>query len=52
MSPYGKDIHTFMDACEALLQVEIVAADLSEQEGRIIQYYLAALAAKFPALLK
>jgi hypothetical protein len=52
VSPTGKDLNTFVDACETLLRADIVAADFTLQESQIIQYYIAALAAKYPALLK
>ena len=52
MSPYERDINTFVVACETLLNVNMVAVDLSAKERRIIQYYISALTAKFPALLK
>ena len=52
MSPYGRDINTFVEACELLLSNEVVAADFTLQENQVLQYYLAALGAKFPALLK
>ena len=51
MTPHGRDINTFVVACETLLGLDVTAADLTEQEGRIVQYYIAALAAKFPALV-
>jgi hypothetical protein len=52
MSPYGRDINAFVDGCKMLLNVEILPADLTPQQNQVIQYYLAALVAKFPALLK
>jgi hypothetical protein len=52
MSPHGRDINTFVTACEALLGTNVATADLTEQEGQLIQYYIAALAAKFPALVE
>jgi hypothetical protein len=52
MSPYGKDINSFVDACKLLLNAEIVAAELTPQQNQVIQYYIAALIEKFPALLK
>jgi hypothetical protein len=52
LSPYGRDINTFVDGCKLLLNTEIVAAELTPQQNQVIQYYLAALVAKFPALLK
>lgn len=51
MSPYGKDINSFVDAC-VLLNTEIVAAELTPQQNQVIQYCIAALIEKFPALLK
>ena len=50
VSPAGKDILTFVAACETLLSPAIVPKDLTEHESRAIQYYLAALSAKFPAI--
>ena len=52
MSPHGRDINRFVAACEALLEMNVATADLTEQEGQLIQYYIAALAAKFPALVE
>jgi hypothetical protein len=52
VSPYGRDINTFVDGCKLLLNTEIVAAELTPQQNQVIQYYIAALAEKFPALLK
>ena len=52
MSPYGKDINAFIDACQKMLSVELVSSDLTPQQNQVIQYYLAALVAKFPALLE
>jgi len=52
VSPHGRDINTFVSACETLLGIHVAAADLTEQEGRLIQYYISALAAKFPALVE
>jgi hypothetical protein len=51
LSPQGRDINTFVSACETLLGITVATADLTEQEGQLIQYYIAALAAKFPALV-
>ena len=50
--PYGRDINTFVEASEMLLSHEVVAANLSLPEHQVIQFYLAALLAKFPAILK
>jgi hypothetical protein len=52
MSPYKQDMKAFADACETLLRLEFVADNLSERDHQVIQYYIAALAAKFPSLLK
>lgn len=52
VSPYNRDITLFVDACETLLNVDIGLTKLTVKEDQIIQYYIAALAAKFPALLK
>jgi hypothetical protein len=51
VSPHGRDINTFVSACETILGINVATADLTEQEGQLIQYYIAALAAKFPALV-
>jgi len=51
LSPHGRDINAFVSACETLLGINVTTADLTEQEGQLIQYYIAALAAKFPALV-
>jgi hypothetical protein len=50
VSPVGKDILTFVAACETLLSPTIVPKDLTEHESRAIQYFLSALSAKFPAI--
>ena len=52
MSPYGRDLNSFVDACKLMLNVEVVAAEFTPQQNQVIQFYLAALAEKFPALLK
>jgi hypothetical protein len=49
---YGSYINTFMVACETLLRADIVASDFTEKESQIVQYYISALGAKFPALLE
>ena len=51
MSPYRKDINAFAVTCEALLSVDIVSENLNEIDNRLVQYYIAALAAKFPVRL-
>jgi len=45
-----KEFSVFATACETLMGYEITLANLSEQEGQMIQYYLSILAVKFPAL--
>ena len=50
VSPVGRDINTFIAACETLLSPSIKREDLTEHESRAVQYYLSALSAKFPAL--
>ena len=52
VNPYGRDLNVFVDACRNMLNVEIVAAEFSPQQNQVIQFYLAAMAEKFPALLK
>ena len=52
VSPVGKDINTFVAACETLLAPAIRKEELTEHESRAIQYYLSALSSKFPAVLK
>ena len=52
VSPHGRDINTFVAACGTLLGTNIMTAELTEQEGQLIQYYIAALATKFPALVE
>jgi hypothetical protein len=49
---YGRDINAFVDACKNMLAVEIVATEINLQQNQVIQFYLAAMAEKFPALLK
>ena len=39
-----------MSACENLLEETLRVADLNEAENHLIQYYISAMAAKFPAL--
>ena len=51
MSPYKRDIQAFVDACEMLLAFDTGIVILTQPEIRTIQYYLAALSAKFPAVL-
>lgn len=52
MSPYSRDLNAFVDACVMLLSEDIVAASFTIKENQILQFYLAAMIAKFPALLK
>jgi hypothetical protein len=52
VNPYGRDLNVFVDACRNMLNVEIVAAEFTPQQNQVIQFYLAAMAEKFPALLK
>jgi hypothetical protein len=51
MTPCRKDINTFMVICERLLGHDVVVADLTDTEARVIQYYISALAEKFPSLI-
>ena len=52
VSPYNRDfIRAFVEACETLLSIDSGIVNLTQQENQIIQYYLAALGAKFPTLL-
>jgi hypothetical protein len=48
---YNTEVMAFVDACETLLKVESVEVNRDRQQSQAIQYYLAALGAKFPALL-
>jgi len=50
MMALRKEFSVFATACETLMGYEITLANLSEQEGQMIQYYLSILAVKFPAL--
>lgn len=50
MSPYNRDLTAAVDACTALLDEE--AATLTVKENQLLQYYLAAMTAKFPALIE
>jgi hypothetical protein len=50
VTPYNREIMAFADACETLLKVDSVVVNLTQQQSKVIQYYLAALGAKFPAL--
>lgn len=52
MSPYSRDINAFVDACTRLLSDNIAAASLTVKENQILQFYLAAMLAKFPAIIK
>ena len=51
VSAIGKEINTFVAVCESLLSPTFMANDLSQKESHAIQFYLAALRAKFPALV-
>jgi len=48
----GWVIKAFVDACETLLGVETVAANLTKKDARILQHYISSLAVKFPAVVK
>ena len=52
VSPYNRDLTAFVDACTALLDEEVTAANLTVKESQLLQYYLAAMTAKFPALIE
>jgi len=52
VSPYSRDLNAFVDACTMLLSDDITAANLTVKEHQVLQFYLAAMIAKFPALLK
>ena len=51
MNPFTSDLVTFAEACDRLLGVHVVAADLSEKENQTIQYYIFSLVQKFPAVI-
>lgn len=51
MTSCRKEITKFMAGCETLLDVGVVASNLTHTEHQIIEYYLAALSAKFPAII-
>lgn len=51
VTPYSREIMAFADACETLLKLDSVVVNLTQQQSQVIQYYLAALGARFPALL-
>lgn len=48
--PMSKDLNKFVAACETLLASAFIPAELTQTELQMIQYYLSALSAKFPAL--
>jgi len=52
VSPYGRDINAFIDGCKLMLNIEVLATEFTPQQNQVIQFYLAAMAEKFPALLK
>lgn len=52
MSPFNKHLAEFVIAAESLLEFDHVLLPLTPKDQQTIQYYLAALAAKYPALLK
>lgn len=49
--PLSKDVNKFVSACETLLEAAIMCKDFNAFETRAIQYYLLAMAAKFPAVV-
>ena len=51
VTPFNSEIMAFADACERLMKVDGVVVNLNRPQSQVIQYYLAALGAKFPALL-
>ena len=51
VSPYKQDLKSFVDGCEKLLSFDIELVGFTPKEHQVIQYYIAALTAKFPALL-
>ena len=46
----SQDVNSFVAASESLLAHRIMLTELTERERQVIQFYLSALAAKFPAL--
>ena len=48
--PYNREVMAFADASETLLKPEREAVKFTQQQNQVIQYYLAALGVKFPAL--
>ena len=51
MSLYKEDLKVFVDGCERLLGYDFEMLNFTPKEHQVIQYYIAALTAKFPALL-
>jgi hypothetical protein len=46
----SQDVNSFVAASESLLAPRIQPIELTERERQVIQFYISALSAKFPAL--
>lgn len=51
MNSHRRDLNIFVIACDALLSLDTVPQDFTSQDHQVMQYYLAALTAKYPALI-
>ena len=49
--PYNIAVMTFAGASETLLKPEHEAVKFTRQQNEVLQYYLSAMIAKFPALV-
>ncbi len=52
MSSYKQDLRSFMVICDSLLELDLDVVKLTNEENRLIQFYISTLAAKFPAMAK
>jgi len=48
MGSYQQDLKTFMVVCDSLLGIDLNAVKLTNEEARLIQFYICALREKFP----
>jgi len=48
MSSYQQDLKTFMVVCDSLLGLDLNVVTLTNDEDRLIQFYISALREKFP----
>lgn len=49
MEPLSREVKGFITATEVMLSDGVISEELNETEWQLIQYYLTAMAEKFPS---